>query len=304
MCVSKFGSKCGRPLSMTVGEFDWSAWFLCVGDKFFFPHFKSSRNLLFGTSSVDIDLFDKTTCFCLLGKCTLCFLYVLLRNSTIQCAVWHIQCHLLMKICQPPKVWVELRRELMFAIIHMHVIESISVISTHLSFFFFFKMLTSTKWVSVDITRTNQMDSRTIGCECWCIIDRMHRFFFLGSLQLSIDSVAVSWWIPSAMNFESAKGKKAALYGCDIARIWTVTIKIFYRVLFEISQDIFQQCLAKYFNANIASGLAALQLLRHCFGIASILVRHIFGLLNFQVRSLVLMLSMLDKWIIGNWLCR
>lgn len=139
MCVSKFGSKCGRPLSMTVGEFDWSAWFLCVGDKFFFPHFKSLRNLLFGTSSIDIDLFDKTTCFCLLGKCTLCFLCVLLRNSTIQFAVWHMQCHLLMKICQPPKVWVELRRELMFAIIHMHVIESISVISTHLSFFFFFR---------------------------------------------------------------------------------------------------------------------------------------------------------------------
>lgn len=48
----------------------------------------------------------------------------------------------------------ELRRELMLAIIHIHAIASILV-----RFFYYFEMLTSSKWVSLYITRTNQMEN-------------------------------------------------------------------------------------------------------------------------------------------------
>lgn len=126
-----------------------------------------------------------------------------------------IQSNLLMKICQQPKVR---ERNWWFAIIHTPCIRFNRFCFGSFCVFFYYRrtvflaaeLLTSSKWVSHDITRTNQIkrteksSASFVGLFMRERIDRITRTWYSHPWNWTSKwiSLAIEWWIPSAMNFE------------------------------------------------------------------------------------------------------
>lgn len=138
--------------------------------------FTTLKDLLFGTSSVTLIYLTKLYVFFLLAwrKC------VFFIHCQFILAVWrNTKC--LWK-CVSSLCSSELQRELMCAIVHIHVIKSILVF-----FLFSFEMLTTLKWVSLHITRTNQYKKPR---HRLMVVHRSRIEFFVDLVHWQ-----VTWWI-------------------------------------------------------------------------------------------------------------
>lgn len=105
-------------------------------------------------------------------------------------------------------------------------------------------MLTSSKWVSLDITRTNQLKKLFGKIQAgWIWIDRIHTFLWIWFIG--------SWVIDTFRQWTLKFSRKKC-----VERMWYCTFffqrndEIFQCSLFEISKEIFQQC-QNFLSVNV-----------------------------------------------------
>lgn len=181
---------------------------LCIQTHFtvcdkFFRHFKSWRNLLFGTSPVTLIYLTKLHRFFvsrakLRGfSCSLSIYFTVWMSDDSKC-LWK---------CVSGNAWdvkgeIESNRK-KSGTTHCFVSSRTRITPTashHICdqfdfsvFSFIFEMLTPSKWVSLDITRTHQLNCPGVRRVYWS------RAYLVAKFEHPSGLLTVRWWIPSAM---------------------------------------------------------------------------------------------------------